>query len=176
MDKAVEICKDRMSRYGVTPNILIVPPSMLLYLSLAPEEKVPRMRFTPAAYRIQCQTRIRIHKHLNLFSMLLPVCLYRSASSRAATARSPTLSRARPALRRAASVAWLPSPRCPLRSLMVRTTRPPPPHHATTRPQTNIPSIRICRLQTRTRSRCCSARRRLASSTACTLRPSLTIP
>lgn len=29
-----------MSRYGVTPNILIVPPSMLLYLSLAPEEKI----------------------------------------------------------------------------------------------------------------------------------------
>ena len=25
--------------YGVTPNILVVPPSMLLYLSLAPEEK-----------------------------------------------------------------------------------------------------------------------------------------
>ena len=39
-DKAIEICKDRMSRYGVTPNILIVPPSMLPYLSLAPEEKI----------------------------------------------------------------------------------------------------------------------------------------
>jgi len=25
--------------YGVNPNILVVPPSMLLYLALAPEEK-----------------------------------------------------------------------------------------------------------------------------------------
>lgn len=43
MDKAVEICKDRMSRYGVQPNILIVPPSMLLYMTLAPEEKIKFM-------------------------------------------------------------------------------------------------------------------------------------
>lgn len=42
MDKAIEICKDRMSRYGVVPNIIVVPPSMLLYLSLAPEEKAGR--------------------------------------------------------------------------------------------------------------------------------------
>jgi hypothetical protein len=31
-----------MSRYGVVPNIIVVPPSMLLYLSLAPEEKAGR--------------------------------------------------------------------------------------------------------------------------------------
>lgn len=39
-DKAVEECKFRMSRYGVTPNMLVVPPQLLLYLSLAPEAKL----------------------------------------------------------------------------------------------------------------------------------------
>jgi len=29
-DKAVEECKYRMSRYGVTPNMMIMPPQMLL--------------------------------------------------------------------------------------------------------------------------------------------------
>ena len=39
-DKAVEECKYRMSRYGVTPNMLIMPPQMLLYMALAPESKL----------------------------------------------------------------------------------------------------------------------------------------
>ena len=38
--EAVEECKYRMSRYGVTPNMLILPPQMLLYMALAPEEKL----------------------------------------------------------------------------------------------------------------------------------------
>lgn len=29
-----------MSRYGVSPNMLVVPPQLLLYLSLAPEAKL----------------------------------------------------------------------------------------------------------------------------------------
>ena len=29
-----------MSRYQVTPNMLIVPPQLLLYMALAPEEKI----------------------------------------------------------------------------------------------------------------------------------------
>jgi len=40
LDKAVEIAKDRMSRYSVTPNMLVVPPQLLLYMALAPEEKI----------------------------------------------------------------------------------------------------------------------------------------
>ena len=39
-DKAVEECKFRMSRYGVTPNMLVLPPQMLLYMALAPEAKL----------------------------------------------------------------------------------------------------------------------------------------
>ena len=39
-DKAVEECKHRMSRYGVTPNMLVLPPQMLLYMALAPEQKL----------------------------------------------------------------------------------------------------------------------------------------
>ena len=39
-DKAVEECKYRMSRYGVSPNMLIMPPQMLLYMALAPEAKL----------------------------------------------------------------------------------------------------------------------------------------
>jgi hypothetical protein len=31
-DKAVEECKYRMSRYGVSPNMLVMPPQMLLYM------------------------------------------------------------------------------------------------------------------------------------------------
>jgi len=30
----------RMSRYGVTPNMMVIPPQLALYMSLAPEEKV----------------------------------------------------------------------------------------------------------------------------------------
>tara|TARA_Y100000389_G_scaffold204704_1_gene259048 strand:- start:3485 stop:3895 length:411 start_codon:yes stop_codon:yes gene_type:complete len=40
LDKAVEEVKYRMGRYQVTPNLLIVPPQLLLYLATAPEEKV----------------------------------------------------------------------------------------------------------------------------------------
>lgn len=40
LDKAVEDCKFRMKRYGVTPNLLIVPPQLSLYMALAPEEKI----------------------------------------------------------------------------------------------------------------------------------------
>jgi len=29
-----------MSRYAVTPNMLIMPPQMLLYMALAPEQKL----------------------------------------------------------------------------------------------------------------------------------------
>ena len=29
-----------MSRYGVTPNMLVLPPQMLLYMALAPEQKL----------------------------------------------------------------------------------------------------------------------------------------
>lgn len=33
-------CVRSMSRYQVTPNMLIVPPQLLLYLATAPEEKI----------------------------------------------------------------------------------------------------------------------------------------
>lgn len=40
LDKAVEDCKYAMKRYGVTPNILVIPPQLSLYMALAPEEKL----------------------------------------------------------------------------------------------------------------------------------------
>ena len=40
LDKAVEDCKYRMKRYGVTPNLLVIPPQLSLYMALAPEEKL----------------------------------------------------------------------------------------------------------------------------------------
>ena len=39
MDRAIEEAKFRMSRYSVTPDMLIVPPQLSLYLSTAPNEK-----------------------------------------------------------------------------------------------------------------------------------------
>ena len=39
-DKAVETCKARMARYQVVPNMLVVPPALLLYLALGPDEKI----------------------------------------------------------------------------------------------------------------------------------------
>lgn len=39
-DKCVEEAKARMARYNVTPNMLIVPPQLLLYMALAPTEKI----------------------------------------------------------------------------------------------------------------------------------------
>tara|TARA_B110000858_G_scaffold134563_1_gene152967 strand:- start:3955 stop:5772 length:1818 start_codon:yes stop_codon:yes gene_type:complete len=48
-DKAVEECKYRMSRYGVTPNMLVLPPQMLLYMALAPEQKLTYKEGGPQA-------------------------------------------------------------------------------------------------------------------------------
>lgn len=48
-DKCVEECKYRMSRYGVTPNMLVLPPQLLLYMSLAPEQKLTYKEGGPAA-------------------------------------------------------------------------------------------------------------------------------
>ena len=39
MDRAVEEVKYRMSRYGVSPNVLIIPPQLSLYLAMAPDAK-----------------------------------------------------------------------------------------------------------------------------------------
>ena len=47
-DKAVEEAKARMSRYNVTPNMLIVPPQLLLYMAVAPEEKIKFMDAGPS--------------------------------------------------------------------------------------------------------------------------------
>jgi len=49
LDKAVEEVKFRMSRYSVTPNIMIIPPQVGLYLSLAPESKLTFPLGGPAA-------------------------------------------------------------------------------------------------------------------------------
>jgi hypothetical protein len=43
LDKAVEEVKYRMSRYQVTPNMMIVAPQLLLYMATAPEEKIKYM-------------------------------------------------------------------------------------------------------------------------------------
>lgn len=40
LDKAVEDSKYAMKRYGVSPNLLIIPPQLSLYMALAPEEKL----------------------------------------------------------------------------------------------------------------------------------------
>jgi hypothetical protein len=40
LDKAIEEGKTRMSRYGVKPNMLVVGPQLLLYMALAPDEKI----------------------------------------------------------------------------------------------------------------------------------------
>jgi len=40
LDKAVEDSKYAMKRYGVSPNMLVIPPQLSLYMALAPEEKL----------------------------------------------------------------------------------------------------------------------------------------
>jgi hypothetical protein len=49
LDKAVEDCKYRMRRYGVTPNLLVVPPQLSLYMALAPDEKIKYSEGGPQA-------------------------------------------------------------------------------------------------------------------------------
>lgn len=39
-DRAVEESKCRMSRYQVTPDMIVVPPQLLLYIAMSPEEKI----------------------------------------------------------------------------------------------------------------------------------------
>jgi hypothetical protein len=48
MDKAIEEVKYRMSRYSVTPNMLIIPPQLSLYMALAPEAKLTYQLAGPA--------------------------------------------------------------------------------------------------------------------------------
>ena len=50
-DKAVETCKARMARYQVTPNMLVVPPALLLYLALGPDEKINAILHPPRLAR-----------------------------------------------------------------------------------------------------------------------------
>jgi len=40
LDKVVEDSKYAMKRYGVSPNLLVIPPQLSLYMALAPEEKL----------------------------------------------------------------------------------------------------------------------------------------
>jgi len=49
MDKAIEDSKYRMKRYGVEPDLLCVPPQLLLYMALAPEEKILYKEGGPSA-------------------------------------------------------------------------------------------------------------------------------
>lgn len=48
LDKAIEEVKYRMSRYSVTPNMLIIPPQLSLYMALAPEAKLTYQLAGPA--------------------------------------------------------------------------------------------------------------------------------
>ena len=48
-DKCVEEAKSRMARYQITPNMLIVPPQLLLYMATAPEEKITYKEGGPSA-------------------------------------------------------------------------------------------------------------------------------
>jgi len=48
LEKAVEDVKYRMSRYNVKPNMLIIPPQLALYVSLAPEQKLTYAHAGPA--------------------------------------------------------------------------------------------------------------------------------
>jgi hypothetical protein len=47
-----------MSRYGVTPNMLVLPPQMLLYMALAPEQKLSAPRYDSNAH-----ARAHAHAH-----------------------------------------------------------------------------------------------------------------
>jgi len=49
LDRAVEEAKYRMKRYGVTPNLLVIPPQMSLYMALAPDEKLTYREGGPTA-------------------------------------------------------------------------------------------------------------------------------
>jgi hypothetical protein len=46
----------RMSRYGVSPNMLVVPPSLLLYLAVGGEEKIASARDQTACC-LRCRSR-----------------------------------------------------------------------------------------------------------------------
>ena len=54
-DKAVEECKYRMSRYGVTPNMLVLPPQMLLYMARRAPPQTTQL--------LLVHTRIETHRH-----------------------------------------------------------------------------------------------------------------
>lgn len=65
LDKCVEEAKARMARYSVTPNMLICPPQLLLYMATAPEEKItyaPSIRtlYTHLPHLVTLLTMLRI--------------------------------------------------------------------------------------------------------------------
>jgi len=49
LDKVVEDGKYRMKRYGVTPNLMVIPPQLSLYMALAPDEKISYKEGGPTA-------------------------------------------------------------------------------------------------------------------------------
>ena len=49
LDKVIEDAKYRMSRYNVKPNMLIMPPQLSLYMTMAPEAKMTFPLGGPAA-------------------------------------------------------------------------------------------------------------------------------
>jgi hypothetical protein len=48
-DRAVEESKCRMARYQVTPDMIVVPPQLLLYVAMSPEEKIKYSEGGPTA-------------------------------------------------------------------------------------------------------------------------------
>ena len=51
LDKVVEDAKYRMSRYNVKPNMMIMPPQLSLYMTMAPEAKITFPLGGPAAQK-----------------------------------------------------------------------------------------------------------------------------
>ena len=50
----------RMSRYGVSPNMMVMPPQMLLYMALAPEAKLTRVPLPGAPLRAPASRARRV--------------------------------------------------------------------------------------------------------------------
>ena len=147
-----------MARYSVTPNMLVVPPQLLLYLAVAPEEKIVYAANPSICARQACATRQPLTLHA------LPSCRFNVAGPAGPANFEAGVAGYESRAYRGLGV----FSSSPVRTLPVFWCSPTPV-------LTHPPRVRSTRCRTMpTRCRCCSARRRWANSTACRRRASLT--
>ena len=172
LDKAVEECKFRMSRYGVTPNMLIIPPQVRRRRSRpvpAATLTVPPRRRSPCTWRSRPRRRSRTKSPAP--RRMRPLRLAPRASRPRASGAAGSVRCFPPTTAAAPRVCPLAAARLRSHLRAVRGLGRPGPLSSRGWAPLSFAHQRACASLGRTRSRCSRATRRSGSSTpSCLLR------